>query len=398
MAFKLKEFITSESGGGVLLLGCAFLALIFVNTPGLSAFYDWFIHLELKLGVVLNEGLGLKENVHFWINDFFMAFFFFVVGLELKREMKEGQLKYLSQVILPIFAALGGVIVPALIFAVLNWGDQPDIRGWAIPTATDIAFAVGVLALLGRRIPASLKIFVLTLAIMDDLCAIIIIALFYSGNLNFLFLSLAFLVLLVLLGLNLSGVSKKTPYIILSVILWFFVLNSGIHASIAGVAAAFTIPLYNSDKSSMLKDLEHILANPVNFLILPLFAFTNAGVSLIGLEPSHIFGSVPMGIFLGLFVGKQVGIFLFSFIAIKMGFGFMPERSNWKQLYAVGIICGIGFTMSLFVDNLAYGEASMSLYHGADKLAILVGSLVSGVVGYFFAKAVGNNPDGTPKA
>lgn len=398
MAFKLKEFITSESGGGVLLLGCAFLALIFVSTPGLSAFYDWFIHLELKLGVVLNEGLGLKENVHFWINDFFMAFFFFVVGLELKREMKEGQLKYLSQVILPIFAALGGVIVPALIFAVLNWGDQPDIRGWAIPTATDIAFAVGVLALLGRRIPASLKIFVLTLAIMDDLCAIIIIALFYSGNLNFLFLSLAFLVLLVLLGLNLSGVSKKTPYIILSVILWFFVLNSGIHASIAGVAAAFTIPLYNSDKSSMLKDLEHILANPVNFLILPLFAFTNAGVSLIGLEPSHIFGSVPMGIFLGLFVGKQVGIFLFSFIAIKMGFGFMPERSNWKQLYAVGIICGIGFTMSLFVDNLAYGEASMSLYHGADKLAILVGSLVSGVVGYFFAKAVGNNPDGTPKA
>ncbi|QKF63940.1 sodium:proton antiporter [Campylobacter corcagiensis] len=398
MAFKFKEFISSESGGGMLLLGCAFLALIFVNTPGLSAFYDWFIHFKLELGVVLNEGLGLKENVHFWINDFLMAFFFFSVGLELKKEMKEGQLKYLSQVVLPIFAAIGGVITPALIFALLNWGGQPDIRGWAIPTATDIAFAVGVLALLGRRIPASLKIFVLTLAIMDDLCAIVIIALFYSGNLSFLFLGLAFLIVLALIGLNLAGVSKKTPYIILSLILWFFVLNSGIHASIAGVVAAFTIPLYNDDKSSMLKDLEHILANPVNFIILPLFAFTNAGVSLIGLEPSHIFGSVPMGIFLGLFLGKQIGIFLFSFIAIKMGFGFMPERANWKQLYAVAIICGIGFTMSLFVDNLAYGEASMSLYHGADKLAILVGSFVSGVVGYFFAKAVGNNPDGTPKA
>lgn len=396
MGIKIRDFISSESGSGMLLLGCAFLALLFANIPGLSAFYNWFIHLKLELGVVLDG--SVEENVHFWINDALMAFFFFAVGLELKAEMKEGQLKHLRQVMLPIFAALGGVVLPAVIFAIINWGDSTAIRGWAIPTATDIAFAVGVLALLGKRVPSSLKIFVLTLAIMDDLCAIIIIAFFYSGNLNFLFLMLALLTTLSLVGLNLKGVSKKSPYVVLSVLLWFFVLNSGIHASIAGVVAAFTIPLYNEDESSMLKDFEHILANPVSLIILPLFAFTNAGVSLIGLKPSHIFGTVPMGIFLGLFVGKQIGIFLFSYIAIKLRFGYMPDRANWAQLYAMGIICGIGFTMSLFVDNLAYGEASMTLYHGADKLAILCGSFVSGMVGYFVTKAVCNNQDVQPKA
>ncbi|NLK66080.1 MAG: Na+/H+ antiporter NhaA [Campylobacteraceae bacterium] len=389
----IKKLFSSESGAGMLLLFSAFLALVFVNTPGLSKFYDWFIHFK----ILPFEPLSIQGSVHFWVNDALMAIFFFSIGLELKKEMIEGQLKHLSQVMLPIFAALGGVIMPAVIFAIINWGDPIAIRGWAIPTATDIAFAVGVLALLGRRLPTSLKIFVLTLAIMDDLCAIVIIALFYSGNLSFIYLLLSLVAVIALLVMNKKGVASKTPYIIGSVLLWLFVLNSGIHASIAGVVAAFTIPLYRKDGSSMINEFEHAIGFPVNYIILPLFAFANAGVSLAGLEMSHVLGTVPVGIFLGLFVGKQVGIFLFSYIIIKAGFAYMPERANWKQLYAVAIICGIGFTMALFVDGLAYGEHSMALYHGTDKLAILFASLVSGIVGYFFAKAVGNNPDGTPK-
>ena len=390
----IDRLISSESGAGMLLLFAAFLALVFANIPGLDKLYNWFVHFT----PFTIPSFNILGSMHFWINDALMALFFFAIGLELKREMLEGQLKHFSQVLLPVFAALGGVIVPALVFVVINLNAQNHaIHGWAIPTATDIAFAVGVLALLGRRIPSSLKIFVLTLAIMDDLCAIVIIALFYTGDLSFLNLLLSFMIVGALVFINRLGVSNKTPYVILSLILWFFVLNSGIHASIAGVVAAFTIPLYTKKGNSMSKEMEQTLGLPVNYIILPLFAFVNAGVNMHGLDASHVFGTVPMGIFLGLFVGKQIGIFLFSFIIIKAGFAYMPEKANWKQLYAIAIICGIGFTMSLFVDGLAYGENSILLYHGTDKLAILCGSLVSGVVGYFAAKIVGNNPDGSPK-
>ncbi|CZE46422.1 Na+/H+ antiporter NhaA [Campylobacter geochelonis] len=389
----LKKIIAIESSAGILLLLSAVFALIFQNLSFLSGIYNWFLHLHITIGF---GSVKLDEPLHFWVNDALMAIFFFLIGLELKREMVEGQLKHFSQVFLPSFAAVGGVLFPAIIFAAINWGDPEAIRGWAIPTATDIAFAVGVLALLGRRVPSSLKIFVLTLAIMDDLCAIIIIALFYSSTLNLTFLALAALVVVLLIIINRLGVSTQIPYVILSLILWVFVLNSGIHATIAGVVAGFTIPLYTKN-GSMLKDMEHALATSVNFLILPLFAFVNAGVNLHGLNANYLLGSVPVGIFLGLFLGKQIGIFLFSYLAVKLKFAYLPEHSNWKQLYAIAIICGIGFTMSLFVDNLAYGQHSMELYHGTDKLAILFGSFVSGIVGYFVAKAVGNNKDGSPK-
>ncbi|MSN96577.1 Na+/H+ antiporter NhaA [Campylobacter sp. FMV-PI01] len=392
----IKKIFSSESSSGILLLFSAFLALVFVNLPGLDKFYEWFLHF--KILPYTNETLNIKVDgsLHFWINDALMAIFFFSIGLELKAEMKEGQLKHFSQVLLPTFAAIGGVIFPAIIFAIINFGDSYAMKGWAIPTATDIAFAVGVLALLGKRVPTSLKIFVLTLAIMDDLCAILIIALFYSTQLQYIFLLLAFAVFALMLILAKFDVSKKLPYIILSILLWFFVLNSGVHATIAGVMAGFAIPLYNKNGNSMLKDILHKLSIPVNFIILPLFAFTNAGVNLHGLDASHLFGSVPIGIFLGLFLGKQIGVFLFSFLIIKLGYAYLPEKSNWKQLYAIAIICGIGFTMSLFVDNLAYYEFP-DKFHGTDRLAILAGSLVSGFVGYFVAKIFGNNPDKTLK-
>ena len=330
--------------------------------------------------------LKLDEDMHFWINDFLMAIFFFAIGLELKREKIEGQLRHFSQILLPSFAALGGVMAPAIIFTVLNWGDSEALKGWAIPTATDIAFAVGVMALLGKRIPASLKIFVLTLAIMDDLCAILIIALFYSSTLNLTYLIGAGICVIIMFVMNKMKVDKKLLFVIVALILWVMVLNSGIHATIAGVVAGFCIPL-QTRSGSMLKDMEHGLAYPVNFFILPIFAFANAGVSLAGMSPSYLFGPVPMGIALGLFFGKQFGIFAFSWALIKAKIAYLPENSNWAQLYAVCIICGIGFTMALFVDNLAYGGSD--IYRHTDKLAVFIGSIVSGLVGYIVAKVVG---------
>lgn len=383
----LKRIISSESGAGALLMLAAVLALIFKNIGGLSGIYDWFVHLHIAIGV---GSFKLDESLHFWVNDALMVLFFFLVGLDLKSEMTEGQLRKISQVLLPCIAALGGVVLPAIIFVAINWGDPLAMKGWAIPTATDIAFAVGVMALLGKRIPTSLKIFVLTLAIIDDLCAILIIALFYSSSLNLVYLGLAAVVLALMITINRMHVYEKTPYIVLSLILWVLILNSGIHATIAGVIAAFTIPLHTTPGHSMLHDMENALKTPVNFIILPLFAFVNAGVSLKGLDANHLFGTVPMGIFWGLFLGKQIGIFLFSWITIKLKIAKLPENANWGQLYAVGIICGIGFTMSLFVDGLAYGEASLELYKGTDKLSILCASLISGIVGYIMAKMVGN--------
>lgn len=392
MQATLKKILQNESSAGILLLLAAVFALIFQNFSFLSQIYENFLHLNITIGI---GNYKLDQDLHFWVNDALMALFFFIIGLELKREMVEGQLRHFSQVFLPSFAAIGGVILPATIFFVINYGSEFAMRGWAIPTATDIAFAVGVLAILGKRVPTSLKIFVLTLAIMDDLCAILIIAIFYSTALNFTYLTCAALCTLALIFINKVGVSKKFPYIILSVLLWVFVLNSGIHATIAGVIAGFTIPINTKRGDHMLKDMEHALIYPVNFFILPLFAFVNAGVDLRGMSIEYLTGPVPVGILLGLFFGKQIGIFIFSYIAIKLKFAYLPERSTWSQLYAVGIICGIGFTMALFVDALAYGGSD--IFHHTDKLAILVASMISGIVGYIFAKAVGYDADGRPK-
>ena len=380
----IRRILESESSAGMILLVAAVLALIFQNVGVLQGIYHHFLHLPVEIGI---GSYKLEEPMHFWVNDVLMAIFFFAIGLELKREKIEGQLRHFSQIFLPSFAALGGVMFPAIIFAIINWGDSFAMRGWAIPTATDIAFAVGVMALLGKRIPTSLKIFVLTLAIMDDLCAILIIALFYSSTLNFVYLGLAFACVVVMFFMNRIGVDKKLLFILMAILLWIFVLNSGIHATIAGVIAGFCIPI-KTKTGSMLKEMEHGLAYPVNFFILPIFAFANAGVDLAGMSLSHLFGAVPLGIMLGLFLGKQFGIFLFSWALIKLKIAYMPEHANWAQLYAVAIICGIGFTMALFVDALAYGGSDA--FHHTDKLAILLGSIISGIVGYFVAKCVGN--------
>ncbi|ASM38652.1 MAG: Na+/H+ antiporter NhaA [Campylobacter sputorum] len=394
MTTFVKKIFKSETTGGVLLLIATILALIFQNSSLTHNFY----HFVLEFPVVIGVGdYVLDKPFEFWVNDALMAIFFFSIGLELKREMIEGQLRHFSQVFLPSFAALGGVIFPAIIFSIINWGNEFAMRGWAIPTATDIAFAVGVLAILGKRIPSSLKIFILTLAIMDDLCAIVIIALFYSTSLNFAFLIGALVCTLILISISKKGVNSKGIFILFSIILWICVLNSGVHATIAGVIAGFTIPIYNENNgTSMLKEMEHSLSIPVNFLILPIFAFVNAGINLQGMSLDYLLSPVPLGIFAGLFFGKQFGVFLFSYIVIKLKFATLPQNATWKQLYSIAIICGIGFTMALFVANLAYLPDPLR-YHQTDKLAILLASVVSGVVGYIVARVFGNNPDGSPK-
>ena len=317
-----------------------------------------------------------------------MAIFFLLIGLEVKREVLEGHLSTPSQVVLPIMAAIGGMAVPALIYMYLNLGDAVAINGWAIPTATDIAFALGILSLLGKRVPLSLKIFLMALAIIDDLGAIVIIALFYTAELSAVSITVAAVALALLAFLNYMGVMKKGAYFIIGLILWVSVLKSGVHATLAGVALAFTIPLYGRDEAgeimSPLKTIEHHLHDWVALLILPLFAFVNAGVDVAGISLGQMSEAVPLGIFLGLFLGKQFGVFGFSWVAIKMGMAKLPEGSSWWQLYGVSVLTGIGFTMSLFITSLAF-EAD-DLFQYTDKLAILLASLASGLCGYLILK------------
>ncbi|MEE3711846.1 Na+/H+ antiporter NhaA [Campylobacter sp. CLAX-7218-21] len=374
----IKTFVKHESFGGVLLIIATILALVFQNGI-LSHFYQEILRSEFSVGF---REFTLAKPLILWVNDGLMAVFFFVVGLELKREIVEGELSNPRQIALPIIGALGGVICPALIFWGFNYSDEFAIRGWAIPTATDIAFALGVLMLLGNRVPSSLKIFLLTLAIIDDLCAIVIIALFYTTELSTTSLGISFICLIILFILNRLKVNKKSIFLLFTLILWFSVLKSGVHATIAGVLAAFFIPMRDSAGTSMLKDLEKDLHGVTSYFILPVFAFVNAGVSLAGVDPKQLINSVGMGIFFGLFFGKQFGVFLFSFIFIKLGFAKLPEGSNWLQFYGVCILTGIGFTMSLFVGALAYNDSPV-FYH-ADKLAILLASFVAGVVGYIY--------------
>lgn len=374
----IKTFVKHESFGGVLLIIATILALVFQN-GFLSHFYQEILRSEFSIGF---REFTLAKPLILWVNDGLMAVFFFVVGLELKREIVEGELSNPRQIALPIIGALGGVVCPALVFWGFNYSDEFAIRGWAIPTATDIAFALGVLMLLGNRVPSSLKIFLLTLAIIDDLCAIVIIALFYTTELSTTSLGISFICLIILFILNRLKVNKKSIFLLFTLILWFSVLKSGVHATIAGVLAAFFIPMRDSAGTSMLKDLEKDLHGVTSYFILPIFAFVNAGVSLAGVDPKQLINSVGLGIFLGLFFGKQLGVFLFSFIFIKLGFAKLPDGTNWLQFYGVCILTGIGFTMSLFVGALAYNDSPV-FYH-ADKLAILLASFVAGVVGYIY--------------
>lgn len=384
MTHIIKDFIQRDSTPGIILIVVTILALILQNSV-FSDLYSGFLHthVEVRIGA-----LQIAKPLLLWVNDGLMAIFFFLIGLEVKREVMEGHLSSLSQITLPGIAAVGGMVIPALVFVLFNQGDAFAMNGWAIPTATDIAFALGVLSLLGSRVPVSLKIFLMALAIIDDLGAIVVIAIFYTSELSTLSIMVAGVSLVVLFAMNRLKAARKAAYVLVGIILWVSVLKSGVHATLAGVALAFMIPLKSVNEEgesfSMAHEMEHDLHHWVTFFILPLFAFVNAGVDLSGISPEQMSGPVPLGIMLGLFVGKQLGVFGFSWLAIKMGIASLPKGATWMTLYGVSVLTGIGFTMSLFVDTLAYNDTQ--LFHYADKLAILLGSLFSGLLGYLLLK------------
>ena len=372
------RFFQLEAASGLLLIAAAALALIINNSP-LSHFYTAFLDVPVAVQI---GALQIAKPSLLWINDGLMALFFLLIGLEVKRELLEGHLSKPSQVVLPGAAAIGGMVVPALIYWFLNKDNPAALGGWAIPMATDIAFALGVLALLGKRVPVSLKLFLMTLAIIDDLGAIIVIAVFYSSELSGLSLLLAAACLVALIAMNRMGVVKIAPYMIIGLILWVCVLKSGVHATLAGVTLAFCIPLRtkNSEPSPLL-GIEHALHPWVAYGILPLFAFANAGVSLAGVNLHSFTHHVPMGIAAGLLIGKTVGVFGLTWIAIKTGLAALPAGANWGQVFGVAILCGIGFTMSLFVGSLAF-VAGSSEYAGMDRMGILTGSILAALIGY----------------
>jgi NhaA family Na+:H+ antiporter len=382
LASPFKWFFKLEAASGLILLVSAIFALIISNSSISSLYFET---LDKYIFIGLNN-FGLKLSILHWINDVLMAIFFFFVTLEIKREFIQGELSSIKQAILPIIAAVGGMLFPALIYVYVNFGNVETLNGWAIPSATDIAFSLGVLSLLGSRVPISLKVFLTALAIIDDLGAIVIIAFFYSGDLSVFNLSLMLISFVGLLTLNKFGVKIFIPYLIIGILLWHFTHESGIHATISGVLLACTIPHRKKEKDfSLLIKLEHAISPYVAFGIMPLFAFANAGVSLDGISFSSLLLPVPLGILLGLFIGKQLGVFLFSYVSIKLGFAQMPNNSNWIELYGVGILTGIGFTMSLFVGNLAFIENTQ--YIDGVKLGVLSGSLLSTLSGYFLILA-----------
>lgn len=379
MNSALQRFFKLESASGILLMLATILALIMANSP-LTYLYSAL--LDTPVAIQLGD-LRIHKPLLLWINDGLMAVFFFTVGLEIKREVLFGELSQPAKVMLPIVGAIGGMAVPALIYAWINWHDPVAMRGWAIPSATDIAFALGVLSLLGNRVPVGLKIFLLTLAIADDLGAIIIIALFYTADLSTVSLAIASAAIVVLIVMNVRGVSGVAPYILVGLVLWTAVLKSGVHATLAGVILGLIIPATGRDQHgrNTLEQLEHDLKAPVGFVILPLFAFANTGLSLVGLTFASLLHPVPLGIALGLFLGKQVGVFGLCFVAAKLRLVSLPSGVNWKQMYGVSILCGIGFTMSLFISSLAFtgGDPNFALN---DRLGVLLGSLLSAVLGY----------------
>ncbi len=379
----IQSFLKLQSAGGILLFIAAFLAIILANSP-LSSIYDMFLStpVEIRVGALI-----IAKPLLLWINDGLMAVFFFLVGLELKRELVEGELADKRNIIMPGAGAIGGMLIPALIYAYFNYDDPTALKGWAIPAATDIAFALGVLTLLGPRVPISVKVFLTSLAIFDDIGAILIIAFFYTSKISLTALIVVALCIPVLAILNKKGVMSKSPYILIGLIMWIATLKSGVHATLAGVVLAMFIPLRGKqdDGESPLKSLEHDLHSVVGLFVLPVFAFANAGLNLQGISMEQLMHGVPIGITLGLFLGKQIGVFGFCWLAVKMGLASLPKNFSWMTLYGTSALCGIGFTMSLFIGSLAFEETGVNLLFD-ERLGIVIGSLLSGVLGYFVLK------------
>ncbi len=376
---SINSFLKLESAGGILLIAAAMLAILCANTP-LDPYYNLLLSTPVEVRV---GDLQIAKPLLLWINDGLMALFFFLVGLELKRELVEGELSDVRNVILPGVGALGGMLVPALIYVYFNYDDPVAIQGWAIPAATDIAFALGVLGILGSRISISIKIFLTSLAIFDDVGAIIIIALFYTEKISFVSLIVVAACLPVLFVFNRKGVMTKSPYLLVGLIMWVATLKSGVHASLAGVLLAMFVPLYSGkDKSqSTLKSLEHDLHSIVAFFVLPVFAFANAGINISGIGLNYLLHDVPMGIALGLLIGKPVGIFCLCWLVIKVNWSRLPDGMQWLDLFGTSILCGIGFTMSLFISSLAFEETGTNVMFD-ERLGILSGSILAGIIGY----------------
>lgn len=379
-AAALRDFLKQESAGGIVLIVAAALALLAANTMFSGSYFG---ALDTPVSVAVGS-FAIDKPLLLWINDGLMAVFFFLVGLEVKREVVEGQLSSWNQASLPLVAAIGGMAMPALIFVGLNTGSPANISGWAIPAATDIAFALGVLSLLGPRVPVALKALLLAIAVIDDIGAITIIALFYSGSIDTAMLGGGAMALAAMIVLNRFKVGSSIPYILLAIVLWVFILKSGVHATLAGVAAAMTIPMRARDGSQPLERMEHFLHPWVAFLVIPIFGFANAGVSLGGLEFADLLAPLPLGIALGLLIGKQIGIFGFAFIAVKTGLARLPENVGWRQVHGVSLLAAIGFTMSLFIGNLAFDSAAQV---DAVKIGVLSGSVIAALAGFFLLKA-----------
>lgn len=381
----LQDFLRLEAAGGLCLMVAAVLALLVANSPLAGYYAAWLdLPLEIRIGT-----FGIAKPLLLWVNDGLMAVFFFLIGMELKREVIEGHLSGARKAALPAFAAAGGMLAPAAIYAALNWGDPAAMRGWAIPVATDIAFALGVLSLLGDRVSPALKAFLLSVAIFDDLGAIVVIAVFYTAELSLLSLATAAVLILALVALNRLGVTRSIAYFLIGIPLWVALLKSGVHATLAGVVLAMFIPLRTPD--SPLRQLEHALHPWVAFGVLPVFAFANAGVSLVEFSISDVLHSVPLGIVTGLFLGKQIGILAMCWLAVRLGVAALPAGVGWWQLHGTALLCGIGFTMSLFIASLAF-EQGGAAYLGLERLGILIGSLVSGLLGYSVLRVALGNP------
>lgn len=375
---SFKDFFASKSAGGIILIICVLISLAIANSP----FGDSFSSLlEISLGGSV-ANLQLEYPVLIWINDGLMAIFFLLVGLEIKRELVEGELSSPKQAALPVFAAIGGMIVPALLFGLFN-NNTPTANGWGIPMATDIAFAIAILSILGDRVPTSLKVFLTALAIVDDLGAILVIAIFYSSEIHYNYLLYAGVVLIILILLNRLNVKSLYFYIIPGLAMWYFIHHSGIHATIAGVLTALTIPTTPDSETSPLEHLEHALTKPVNFLIMPIFALANTNIALNAGMVEGLFTNMGLGILLGLFLGKPIGIFIMSWVSVKTGIGAMPEGSRWSQIWGLGILAGIGFTMSIFIAMLSYKDP---LLQTEAKFVILVTSAIAGLIGFLVLK------------
>jgi Na+:H+ antiporter, NhaA family len=381
MQATIRNFLKMESAGGILLMGATVLAMVVVNSP-LEDYYDLFIEVPVELRI---GAFHIAKPLILWVNDGLMAVFFFLVGLELKREILEGELSTPANILLPAVGAIGGIVVPVGIYVWINKGDVTALQGWAIPAATDIAFALGILMLIGSRVPISLKVFLVSLAIFDDIGAIVIIALFYSSELSTVALAVAGACLIVLSFMAWRRVSSISPYVLVGLVMWTAVLKSGVHATLAGVALAAFIPMRDSNDPghSPLRELELDLHHVVAFVVLPLFAFVNSGISFAGVGASELLHPVPIGIAAGLFIGKQIGVFGFCAVAIKLGLARLPDGAGWGGLYGVSILTGVGFTMSLFIGGLAFENLELDMSEFFDeRLGIVLGSLLSGVVGY----------------